>query len=313
MGYLPQEISIFRKLTTEKNIIAILEMLPKSRTLGRPLTRSERYERTEAAITRFGLTRVRKSLATSLSGGEKRRLEIARCLVCEPLLILLDEPFTGIDPITIGEIRQIIVELRNEGIGILLTDHNVHEALKITTRSYLIKDGKVRTQGTPGQIVRDQIAITEYLGAGFSDNRYGAIDDVRQPPPIPTFSPITSVKAGAAPKPVEEAKTLQFAEPTPKVSAAQLILEQEKIQQLIDGLKSNDRTKVAEALVKKGMAAVTPLLAALERRDAELRQYAVEVLRAILQHPISFDAFAPEAERKHQLAALRDLFERKAG
>ena len=109
---------------------------------------------------------MRKNVAARLSGGEKRRLEIARCLVCEPLLILMDEPFTGIDPITIAEIRQIILELRNEGIGILLTDHNVHEALKITTRSYLIKDGKVRTQGTPGQIVRDPIAIDEYLGQG---------------------------------------------------------------------------------------------------------------------------------------------------
>src|SRR5438067_10115986 len=136
----------------------------------------------DKVIDRFGLNKVRKSVAARLSGGEKRRLEIARCLVCEPLLILLDEPFTGIDPITIAEVRQIILELRNEGIGILLTDHNVHEALKITSRSYLLKDGKVRTQGTPSQLVRDPIAIAEYLGAGFSDNNYRAPE--APPPPL---------------------------------------------------------------------------------------------------------------------------------
>src|SRR5439155_23457186 len=139
MGYLSQETSIFRKLTVEQNIVAILEAMPVCRSLGRSLNRRERWQRTDEVLTRFGLNKVRKNVAARLSGGEKRRLEIARCLVCEPLLILLDEPFTGIDPITIAEIRQIIVELRNEGIGILLTDHNVHEALKITTRSYLIK------------------------------------------------------------------------------------------------------------------------------------------------------------------------------
>src|SRR5207248_7366809 len=140
--------------------------------------RKERYERMEAAIERFGLGKVRKNVADRLSGGEKRRLEIARCLVCEPLLILLDEPFTGIDPITIAEIRQIILELRNEGIGMLLTDHNVHEALKITSRSYLIKEGKVCTHGTPAQIVRDPVAIAEYLGSGFSDTSYRDYDSV---------------------------------------------------------------------------------------------------------------------------------------
>src|SRR5437763_1512342 len=159
MGYLSQETSVFRKLSAEQNIQAILEMMPCSRTLGRKLTGSERRERIETALTQFGLHKVRKTVAARLSGGEKRRLEIARCLVCEPLLILLDEPFTGIDPITIADIRQIILHLRDRGIGLLLTDHNVHEALKITSRSYLIKDGKVRTHGTPLEIIRDPIAI----------------------------------------------------------------------------------------------------------------------------------------------------------
>ncbi len=308
MGYLPQEISVFRKLNAEQNILAILEMMPKSRTLGRPLTRAERYERMEAGIERFGLNKVRKTVAARLSGGEKRRLEIARCLVCEPLLILMDEPFTGIDPITIAEIRQIILELRNEGIGILLTDHNVHEALKITTRSYLIKDGKVRTHGTPAQIVRDPVAIAEYLGQGFSDNSYRTPES----PAAPAQAPVQSAAPQPAPK-KPAAKTLDFAGAASKLSPAQMILEQEKLQKLVESLKTAEQSKAAEEIVKKGMVAVPALLSALERRDPELRQAAVEVLQAILKHTIPFDAYAVEATRKQQLAALRDLFERKAG
>jgi lipopolysaccharide export system ATP-binding protein len=316
MGYLPQEHSIFRKLNVEQNILAILEMMPKARTLGRALTRKERYARMEAAIERFGLNRVRKNVSDRLSGGEKRRLEIARCLVCEPLLILLDEPFTGIDPITIAEIRQIILELRNEGIGMLMTDHNVHEALKITTRSYLIKDGKVLTQGTPAELVRDPVARKEYLGQGFSDNNYGAPDataTVPAPAPLEPDAPVPPKPAAAAPSSPQ--RTLGFPPASaapPKGSPAQLILEQEKIQQLVEKLKAAD-PHAAEELAKKGIAAVPALLSALERRDPELRQNAVDVLQAILKATIPFDAFAVEATRKKQLAALRELFERKAG
>jgi lipopolysaccharide export system ATP-binding protein len=316
MGYLSQETSVFRKLTVEQNILAILELMPKARTLNRALTRTERYERMEAVILRFGLTKVRKNAAARLSGGEKRRLEIARCLVCEPLLILLDEPFTGIDPITIAEIRQIILELRNEGIGILLTDHNVHEALKITTRSYLIKDGKVRTHGSPAQIVRDPVAIAEYLGTGFNDNNYRAPEEAK--PRLPT-SPAAKSAPAAAETLVPKLSlgtspgTLEFAGTGQKASPAQMILEQEKIQRLVENLKTDEQGRAAEELVKKGMAAIPALMGALERRDAELRQYAVEVLQALLKHPIPFDAFAPEAVRKQQLAVLRELFERKAG
>ena len=323
MGYLSQETSVFRKLTVEQNILAILEIMPKARTLNRPLTRKERYERTDSVIERFGLAKVRKNGAARLSGGEKRRLEIARCLVCEPLLILLDEPFTGIDPITIAEIRQIILELRNEGIGILLTDHNVHEALKITTRSYLIKDGKVRTQGTPAEIVRDPVAIAEYLGAGFSDNNYRAPEPkpyAPKPAPVaqaaPSQRPVTAVQPAPKPVPVPSAappKTLEFPTATTKPSPAQMILEQEKIGKLVENLKSANPAHAIEELVKKGVNAVPALLSALERRDVELRQAAVEVLEAILKHPVPFDSFAPEATRKKQLAALRELFERKAG
>ena len=269
MGYLSQETSVFRKLNVEQNLLAILEIMPLARTLGRALKRGERFERMESAIQRFGLNRVRKTVAARLSGGEKRRLEIARCLVCEPLLILLDEPFTGIDPITIAEIRQIILELRNEGIGILLTDHNVHEALKITTRSYLIKDGKVRTQGTPAQIVRDPVAIAEYLGSGFSDTSYrGHEQHVRELVPMPAAPAASMEIETPAPKPI--AKTLDFAGATPKPSAAQVILEQEKMQRLVENLKTAEQAKAADELVKKGLAAVPALLGALERRDAEL-------------------------------------------
>src|SRR5947209_2638651 len=125
MGYLSQETSVFRKLTCEQNILAILEVLPSCRSLGRRLTRQERRDRTDQVLEQFGLSHVRKNNAARLSGGEKRRLEIARCLVCEPLLILLDEPFTGIDPITIADIRQIVRDLRNTGIGVRSEERRV--------------------------------------------------------------------------------------------------------------------------------------------------------------------------------------------
>ncbi|MEZ6141238.1 MAG: LPS export ABC transporter ATP-binding protein [Zavarzinella sp.] len=172
MGYLTQEQSIFRKLTVEKNLLAILEALPQSRSLQRKLTRKERWDRTEEMLERFQLTHVRHNTAARCSGGEKRRLEIARCLACEPLLILLDEPFAAVDPKTTEDIRKNIRDLAEHGIGILLTDHNVREVLKITDRSYLIKDGKVVTKGTPAQLINDPIAINEYLGTTFTDNTF---------------------------------------------------------------------------------------------------------------------------------------------
>jgi lipopolysaccharide export system ATP-binding protein len=301
MGYLSQETSVFRKLTVEQNILAILEIMPKSRSLGRPLTSKERWERVNTAIEQFGLGKVRKNGAARLSGGEKRRLEIARCLVCEPLLILLDEPFTGIDPITIAEIRQIVKELKNQGIGVLLTDHNVREALKITTRSYLIKDGQVRTHGTPSQIIRDPIAINEYLGSGFNDD---------------TYADMEGRAAGQRPKPApKQAATLEFAPPAPKPAAAPAnpARAQDKLQELVEGLKTPDHAHAASELVERGQTAVPVLLSALERRDVELRRQAVQVLQTILKRPIAFDPYAPEALRRQQLNALREHCERKAG
>ena len=282
MGYLSQETSVFRRLSVEQNILAILEALPNCRSLGRRLSRRERWERTDAVLTQFGLNRVRKNNAARLSGGEKRRLEIARCLVCEPLLILLDEPFTGIDPKTIADIQEIVRELRRQGIGILLTDHNVREALKITDRSYLIKDGQVRTHGTPQQIVHDPIAISEYLGTGFNDGG------------------IVGASGGA---PVA---------PPPEV-AVHLVLEQEKVHRLVDRLRTADHAAAAAELVQRGAGVVPALIEALERRDVELRRQAFQVLQAIVQGAAAFDPYAPEGQRRQQIAHLRDRFVRQAG
>jgi lipopolysaccharide export system ATP-binding protein len=287
MGYLPQDHSIFRKLTVEQNIVAILEAMPTCRSLGRRLNRKERWQRADEVLEQFGLTRVRKNNAARLSGGEKRRLEIARCLVCEPLLILLDEPFTGIDPKTIADIQQIVLDLRRQGIGMLLTDHNVREALKITDRSYLIKDGRVRTHGTPQQIIHDPIAISEYLGNSFNDG------------------PITG--PGGAPPPPPPAP-----EPAPE-QAVHLVLAAEKIHRLIERLKTPESATAAKELLQQGPAAVPALLEALERRDVEMRRQAFQVLQGILKGPAVFDPYAPEAQRKQQIADLRDHIERKAG
>src|SRR5262249_55290848 len=153
----------------EQNILAILEALPMSRSLGRKLRRAERWDRTEAALSQFGLEHVRHNSAARISGGERRRLEIARCLVCEPNLILLDEPFAAVDPLTNSDIQKIILQLAKQGIGILLTDHNVRDVLKITHRSYLIKDGQVLIHGTPTEIIHNPVAIRNYLGDTFED------------------------------------------------------------------------------------------------------------------------------------------------
>ncbi len=280
MGYLSQETSVFRRLNVEQNILAILEAMPACRSLGRKLNRHERWERTDAVLHQFGLLHVRKNIAARLSGGEKRRLEIARCLVCEPLLILLDEPFTGIDPKTIGDIQEIVRDLRHQGIGVLMTDHNVREALKITDRSYLIKDGKVRTHGTPHQIIHDPIAISEYLGNSFNDGSFTSA-----PPPTGRGSE----------------------------ADVHLVLEQEKLHRLIERLKTPEHDTVAAELVQRGPSAVPALLEALERRDVEMRRLACQVLQNILHHPLAFDPFAPEAQRRQQLSDLRGKLERKAG
>ncbi|HMO82080.1 MAG TPA: LPS export ABC transporter ATP-binding protein [Pyrinomonadaceae bacterium] len=160
LGYLPQEPSIFRKLTAEQNILAILET--------RPISREERFQRLEELLEEFGVANVRKTRGDALSGGERRRVEIARCLASEPKFILLDEPFAGIDPIAIDDIREIILYLREQGIGILITDHNVRETLGITDRAYIMAEGKILRSGKPDELISDPDVRRIYLGERFS-------------------------------------------------------------------------------------------------------------------------------------------------
>ncbi len=160
LGYLPQESSIFRKLTVEENILAILE-------LRKNLTRDEAERRMEALLHEFHVSHLRDSLGMSLSGGERRRVEIARALAIEPQFLLLDEPFAGIDPISINDIQRITGYLREKGIGILITDHNVWEALGACDRVYIVNDGEILTEGTPDEILANETVRDVYLGFEF--------------------------------------------------------------------------------------------------------------------------------------------------
>lgn len=160
LGYLPQEPSIFRKMSAEQNILAVLETMKMSR--------ADRFARLEDLLEEFGVENVRKTRGDALSGGERRRVEIARCLATEPQYILLDEPFAGIDPIAIDDIREIILYLKNQGIGILITDHNVRETLGITDRAYIMAEGKILKSGNPDDLVEDEDVRRLYLGERFS-------------------------------------------------------------------------------------------------------------------------------------------------
>ncbi len=160
MGYLAQEPSVFRKLTVEENIMAILEFMP--------LSKHEREERLGALLAELDLTRLAKSKAYTLSGGEKRRLEITRALVTNPTFIMLDEPFSGIDPLAVHQVQEMILTLRQRGIGILITDHNVRETLSIVDHAYLICEGEVLRQGTKDFLVNDSVSRELYLGPRFS-------------------------------------------------------------------------------------------------------------------------------------------------
>jgi lipopolysaccharide export system ATP-binding protein len=160
MGYLPQEESIFRKLTVQENLLAILETTS--------LNKRERKERCEELLTQFGIEHVAKQQALTLSGGEKRRLTIARSLVTQPSLLMLDEPFSGVDPIAVYDVQQIVVNLRKTGLAILITDHNVRETLSIVDRAYLIYEGRVESEGSKDFLVNDPISRQLYLGERFS-------------------------------------------------------------------------------------------------------------------------------------------------
>jgi lipopolysaccharide export system ATP-binding protein len=159
IGYLPQESSVFRRLSVENNVLAILEMLGYAR--------DERMRRTDALLKELDLLHIRGSMAYALSGGERRRLEITRALATDPSFMLLDEPFAGIDPIAVADIQQIITRLKDKGIGILITDHNVQETLSITDRAYIINEGLILEAGSPDAIVKSETARAVYLGERF--------------------------------------------------------------------------------------------------------------------------------------------------
>jgi lipopolysaccharide export system ATP-binding protein len=160
ISYLPQEPSVFRKLTVEENILAVLE--------AQPIPQEARRARTEKLIDQFNLGHIRKTRGYALSGGERRRVEIARCLCIQPSFILLDEPFSGIDPIAVLDLQEIISDLRSQGIGVLITDHNVRETLSVTDRAYIINEGQIFRHGTPEELGGDPEVRRVYLGQGFS-------------------------------------------------------------------------------------------------------------------------------------------------
>ncbi len=159
IGYLPQEMSIFRGLSVEDNIAAILEIAESD-----PHTRRERLEE---LLSDFSIEHLRRAPALALSGGERRRVEIARCLAANPKYLLLDEPFAGVDPISVGDIRHLVADLKKRGIGVLITDHNVRETLEIVDRAYILHDGRVLMSGTPDQVVKDENVRRVYLGRDF--------------------------------------------------------------------------------------------------------------------------------------------------
>lgn len=159
IGYLPQEMSIFRGLNVEDNILSILEIAEPDRT--------RRRERLEELLSEFSIEHLRRAPAMALSGGERRRVEIARCLAADPKYVLLDEPFAGVDPIAVGEIRHLTADLKNRGIGVLITDHNVQETLQIVDRAYILHDGKILMSGTTDEVVSDENVRRVYLGSAF--------------------------------------------------------------------------------------------------------------------------------------------------
>ena len=172
LGYLPQEASVFRKMSVEDNIMSVMEMSD--------MTKAERHDRLESLIDEFNLSKVRKSLGIQLSGGERRRCEIARALAIDPKFILLDEPFAGVDPIAVEDIQYIIAKLKYKNIRVIITDHNVGETLAITDRAYLLYEGTILQQGTPQSLSEDEDVRTKYLGSGFVLKRSVSVERARR-------------------------------------------------------------------------------------------------------------------------------------
>ncbi|MCQ2173972.1 MAG: LPS export ABC transporter ATP-binding protein [Bacteroidales bacterium] len=171
IGYLPQDASVFRKMTVEDNIMSVMELTP--------LSKAERNHRLERLIEEFNLQKVRKNMGIQLSGGERRRCEIARALSIAPKFILLDEPFAGVDPIAVEDIQYIIAKLKYRNIGVIITDHNVGETLAITDRAYLLYEGAILQEGTPASLASDEDVRTKYLGTGFTLKRSVSVERAR--------------------------------------------------------------------------------------------------------------------------------------
>lgn len=172
IGYLPQEASVFRKMSVEDNIMSVMELSD--------LTKEQRQERLESLIDEFNLSKVRKSLGIQLSGGERRRCEIARALAIDPKFILLDEPFAGVDPIAVEDIQFIIAKLKYKNIGVIITDHNVGETLAIIDRAYLLYEGTILQTGTPQMLAEDEDVRTKYLGSGFTLKRSASVERAKK-------------------------------------------------------------------------------------------------------------------------------------
>ena len=176
IGYLPQEASVFRKMSVEDNIMSVMEVSKSTREM----TKEQRVARMEQLIDEFNLSKVRKSLGIQLSGGERRRCEIARALAVDPKFILLDEPFAGVDPIAVEDIQYIIAKLKYRNIGVIITDHNVGETLAITDRAYLLYEGVILQAGTPEALAADEDVRTKYLGSGFVLKRSKSVERARK-------------------------------------------------------------------------------------------------------------------------------------
>jgi lipopolysaccharide export system ATP-binding protein len=176
IGYLPQEASVFRKMSVEDNILSVMELAASTRHM----TRQERLARMEKLIDEFNLSKVRKSKGIQLSGGERRRCEIARALAVDPKFILLDEPFAGVDPIAVEDIQYIIAKLKYRNIGVIITDHNVGETLAITDRAYLLYEGVILQAGTPEELAADEDVRTKYLGSGFVLKKSKSVERARR-------------------------------------------------------------------------------------------------------------------------------------
>lgn len=205
IGYLPQESSVFRKMSVEDNIMSVMEM---SR-----MSRGERNARLERLIDEFNLSKVRKSLGIQLSGGERRRCEIARALAIDPKFILLDEPFAGVDPIAVEDIQYIIAKLKYRNIGVIITDHNVGETLAITDRAYLLYEGTILQSGTPEMLAADEDVRTKYLGSGFILKRSGSVERA--------LAEAEAAKAAEAAKVVEIAEAAEATETAEDAGAAE--------------------------------------------------------------------------------------------